>query len=113
MVPCVGSGVPVTVTQSGAMTIPWLSPADGGICRLGRATALSPMRRSGRRELGGKRRAIAPITNAVTVVGNGPNVSDNDDNYNSNHIEEVIHSNNEHPGFTVITGRLEQPANRR
>jgi len=46
-------------------------------------------------------------------VSNGQNVSDNGDNHDHNHIEEVKHGNNEHPEFPVDTGRLDQSVNRR
>ena len=98
------------------MTIPWLSPADGGICRLGAGNGVVSNAAQRAAGIGGNRRAVVPIANAVAIVGNRGSdrkkVSDKGDNHNSNHIEEVIHSNNEHPGFPVITGRLEQPANR-
>ena len=48
--------------------------------------------------IGIKRHAFTSITSTVAAVGNQQRVSDN-------HIEEVI-TNNEHPGFPVITGRL-------
>ena len=57
---------------------------------------------------------VAPIASIVADggnrVGNGQNGGDN---YNQIHMEEVIDDNNEHPGFPLITGRLEQPVNRR
>ena len=46
-------------------------------------------------------------------VGNGRNVGDNGDNHYHYHIEEVKHSNNEHPEFPATASRLEQPVNRR
>ena len=58
--------------------------------------------------IGIKRHAFASITSAVAAVGNQQRVSGN--HSHDNHIEEVI--NNEHPGFPVITGRLQQPLNR-
>ena len=68
--------------------------------------------------IGVKRKAVVPITGAVADGGNGvgkeQHVGDKgeaDDNHN--HIAEVIHSNNDHHEFPVITGRLEQPVNRR
>ena len=58
-----------------------------------------------------------PITGAVAGggnrVSNGQHVKDKGDNHEHNDIEEVIHSNNEHHKHPVITGRLEQPVNRR
>ena len=55
------------------------------------------------------------ITGAVAAVGNrvsnGQHVKDKGDNHND--IKEVIHSNNEYHEHPVITGRLEQPVNRR
>ncbi len=54
-----------------------------------------------------------PVTSAVAVVGNGQKVKDKGDSDNHNHIEEVIHSNDDHHEFPVITGPLEQPVNRR
>ena len=59
-----------------------------------------------------------PFTTAVAAAGNrvsnGQHVSDSGDNHghNHNHIEEVIHSNNEHHEYPVSTGRLEQLADR-
>ena len=64
------------------------------------------------------RQAVAPITSAIADGGNGirnrQGVSDNEENHNHihNNIKEVINNNYEHPGFPVITGWLEQPANR-
>ena len=70
-----------------------------------------------------KQQAIAPNDTAVAGVshrdGNGQNAGDID--HNHEHIEEVIHSDNNHlgllgliiAGFAVVTGRLEQPVNRR
>ncbi len=60
---------------------------------------------------------VAPIISAVADVGSwickGQNVSNNGDNYNQIHIEEVNDSkNNNHREFNVITVRLEQPVNR-
>jgi len=50
--------------------------------------------------------------------GNGQNVGDSGGDHSSYHVEEVIHSNNDNPGliitgFPAVTGRLEQPLNRR
>ena len=63
----------------------------------------------------GVQQAVAPITRAVGAggnrVGNGQDAGDHGDNHK--HVEEVIRSNNDHPGFHVIPGRLEQPVNRR
>ena len=57
------------------------------------------------------------ITGAVAAVGspvsNGQHVRDNGDNHEHNDIEEVIHSNNEHNEYPVITGRSKQAVNRR
>ncbi len=62
--------------------------------------------------IGGNGRDILPITVAAgNRVSNRHNVSDNGGNHN--HIEEVIHSNSEHHEHLVITGRFEQPVNRR
>ena len=68
--------------------------------------------------IGVKRKAVVPITGAVAAVGNcvgkGQHTRDKgeaDDNHN--HIAEVIHSDNDHHEFPVITARLEQPVNRR
>ena len=67
--------------------------------------------------IGGKRRAVAPITGAVAAVSNRvsnrQHVSDSGDNHEHNDIEEVIHSNSEHHEYPVITGRLAQPVSRR
>ena len=67
--------------------------------------------------IGGKRQAVAPITRAVAAVGNrvsnGQHVKDKSDNHEHNDIEEVIHSNNDQHEDPVITGRSEQPLNRR
>ncbi|MDE2844992.1 MAG: hypothetical protein OXN21_16680 [Chloroflexota bacterium] len=38
-------------------------------------------------------------------VNHGQNVNDNGDNHDHNHIEEVKHSNNEHPEFPAATKR--------
>ena len=61
--------------------------------------------------------AVASTTGAVADVGNrvgsGQHVGDHGDNHHHNHNEEVINDNNEHPGFPAITGRSEQPVNRR
>lgn len=55
----------------------------------------------------------ASQTTAATGSGNGQNVSDNSDNYNRIHIEEVIDSkNSDQREFSAITGRSEQPVNR-
>ncbi len=54
--------------------------------------------------------AVAAVSNRVS---NGQHVRDNGDNHEHNDIEEVIHSNNDHHEFPVITGQLEQPVNRR
>ena len=60
---------------------------------------------------------VAPITGAVVAVSNrvskGQHVSDKGDNHEHNDIKEVIHSNNDQREFPVITGRSEQPVNRR
>ena len=57
------------------------------------------------------------ITGAVAAAGNrvsnGQHFKDKGDNHDHNHIEEVIHSNNDQHEFPVITGRLEQAVNRR
>ncbi|MYC35733.1 MAG: hypothetical protein F4X66_02295 [Chloroflexi bacterium] len=67
--------------------------------------------------IGVKRQVVASITGAVASVGNrGGNeehVGDKGDYHNSDHIEEVIHSNNDYCEFLAATGRLEQPVNRR
>ena len=73
----------------------------------------------GAARIGGKRKAALPIAGAVADGGNtvssGQPVSNKGDNHDHdhNHIEEVIHNNNDHRGFPVISGRLEQPVNRR
>lgn len=46
-------------------------------------------------------------------VNNRHNVSENCDNYNQIHIEEVINDDDNHPEFPVIKGPLEQQVNRR
>ena len=60
---------------------------------------------------------VAPIAGVVagvgSQIGNRPNVSHDGDNQKRNHIEEVKHRKNHHRGFPVITGRSEQPVNRR
>ena len=65
-------------------------------------------------EIGGNGQGVVPIASAVAAVGNRVsnrhNVSDNGDNQND--IEEVIHKNNDHHEFPVITGRLGQLAYR-
>jgi len=53
--------------------------------------------------------AGATFVTGGNQVGNGRNVGDNHDD----NIEEVKHSNNEHPEFPASVSRLEQPANRR
>ena len=67
--------------------------------------------------IGGKRRAAVAITGAVADggnwVSNGQYVKDKGDNHKHIDIEEVIHSNNDHREYPVITGRLEQAVNRR
>ena len=67
--------------------------------------------------IGGKRRAVVSITSDIADGGNrvcnGQNVIDIGDNHDHNHIEEVIHSNNDQHEFPVITARLEQAVNRR
>ena len=60
---------------------------------------------------------VLPITSDVAAlgnrVGNRQNVSDNGDNYNQIHIEEVIDSRNkDQRELSVITARLQQPVNR-
>ena len=60
---------------------------------------------------------VAPIISAVADIGNridnGQNVSNNGDNCNQIHIEEVIDSkSNDHRELTVVRGRLLQPVNR-
>ena len=54
-----------------------------------------------------------PVASAISAVGNRQRVSDNHDNHNHNHIQEVINGNNEHPAFAAVADRLEQPVNRR
>ena len=54
-----------------------------------------------------------PMACATDITGgnhasNGRNVGDN----HHDNIEEVKHSNNEHPEFPPVTCRLEQPVNR-
>ena len=66
--------------------------------------------------IGVKRKAVVPITGVVAAVGNcvgkGQHVGDKGDaDDNHNHIAEVIHSNNDHHEFPVITGRSEQSVN--
>ena len=59
---------------------------------------------------------MAIIGAVVTVsnrVSNGQHVSDNGDNHEYIDIEEVIHSNNDHDEYPVITGLSEQAVNRR
>ena len=51
---------------------------------------------SGREDSSFKRQAVVPITIAVATVGNGQHVSDNRDDHNSYHVEEVMHSGNDH-----------------
>ena len=72
--------------------------------------------RGERQESGGRRAAVA-ISGAVADggnrVSNGQDVTDKGDNHDHNHIEEVIHSNNEQHEHPVIKGRLEQAVNRR
>ena len=46
-------------------------------------------------------------------VSNGQHVKDKGDNHDHNHIEEVIHSNNDHRDYPVIMGRLDHPVSRR
>jgi len=64
-----------------------------------------------------KGQVMGPISGVVDGVvnrnGEGQHVGDN-----HNYIEEVIHSNNDDlgliiAGFPAVTGRLEQPLNRR
>ena len=60
---------------------------------------------------------VAPIISAIADVGNrignGQNVSNNGDNYNQIHIEEVIDSRNkDHRELSVIKGRWLQTVNR-
>ena len=65
--------------------------------------------------IGGKRPAqvVVPITGPVAAVGNRQNISDNGDNYNQIHIEEVIDcKNKDHRELSVITGRWLQTVNR-
>ena len=82
-------------------------PDNGVISRVARGAA----------RIGEKRKAVVPITGAVAVVGyrvsNRQHVSDSGDNHEHNDIEEVIHSNNKHHEYPVITGRSEQAVNRR
>ena len=99
------------------MTAPWLLLADNGANRLERATAPSPRSRTGR-ENRGRRQPFEQIIGVAAALGNwvgsGQNVSDNGGSYNQIHIEEAIDSkNNDHRELSVITGRLEQPVNRR
>ena len=53
------------------------------------------------------------VADAGSRVSNRQHVRDNGDNHDHNHIEEVIHSNNDNHRFPVITDRLEQAVNRR
>ena len=57
--------------------------------------------------------AGATNINGKSHVSNGQNVSDNGDNHDYYHTEEVKHSNNEHPEFQAAMSRLDQPLNRR
>ena len=83
--------------------------------RLGTNGTVSRVAR-GAAGIGGRRAAVA-ITGAVAGggnrVSNGQHVKDRGDNHDHNHIEEVIHSNNDQHEFPVITDRLEQAVNRR
>ena len=60
-----------------------------------------------------KRLVLVPTTGAVADGGNRVSNRENVGNYGDNHIEEVIHSNNNHRDFPAVMGRLEQPVNRR
>ena len=53
-----------------------------------------------------------PMAGASDLTG-GNHVGANGDNSDHYHIEEVKHSNNEHPEFPATASRLEQPVNRR
>ena len=48
----------------------------------------------------------------VNRSGNTRTAGDNGDNHDHNHIEEVIYDNDAHLGVPVITGRLENSADR-
>ena len=57
--------------------------------------------------IGTERHAFTSIASAIDALGNGQCVSAsvNDGNHDHNYIKEAKHSNNEHPGVPVITGR--------
>ena len=63
--------------------------------------------------------ALVPIATAVSAVDDRADIRQNvgyngyDHDNNHNPVEEVIYSNDHHRGFPAITGRLEQPLNRR
>ena len=62
--------------------------------------------------IGVRLQPAVPINGVVADVGNWRCVGVNNDSHSHNHIEEVINSNNEHPQFSAITGRLDHPGNR-
>lgn len=57
-----------------------------------------------------KRQAVAPIIGAVADGGNRQGLSNHADNHNL--VEEVINDDKHHRTVPLITGQLEQPANR-
>ena len=60
-----------------------------------------------------QRKAVVPFVGAAVgeSAGNRHNVSDHG-NYYDTYVQEVIYSNNDHPEFRAVNGRLEQPVNR-